>query len=570
MTNVAQEKTFEDRTRKAAMEFLRNVLLVDDLIGEAPSPHAKESQEPVVSPSPGDAEVDVSVDENRSAGEARNLDSGTLVRSFAKLGILCAPLVPDIDEAEGDSAFVEGIAQAAERADILVLDWWMRTQQDWEETQLSEKVLGRVLKGDEDAGGKLRLVTIYTAEPRIDCILGKVRAVLEGFYQDHATSEGSTASRPGAQWISRGPIRVVVVNKGNSSNSSESVTEAELANFSVDEYASITRGLLRHVALQGLTVLRERAHQVLATFDPVMDPAYLCHRALVTSDTWDEGSVVETLGAELQSILEERFEGAEVPWELVDGWLTDIAGGSLQKVPGLDKWKSSNLEAWQVLLEKGASHSRQDSSKNLQNFIKGLRSDATKALIPDKDDVCDKELTRMARTANFRFASLMQNKNVYRKNPPILTLGTVLHSSSGEKYLLCLQPKCDSVRLESETPFPLLDLALREESEQYDLVIRDGKDDDGNDKWVCLAVQPRTRNLVLPAFQPDPGRRVVSAAATAQEGKYLFWDTKCIPYRWVGMIKDEHALKVAGRFASNIARPGPNDSEWLRLKAPKS
>ena len=571
MPDAAHEKSFGERSREAAQMFLRNVLLLDDLIGEAPSAHAKASAEEVSQPDPSAVGADLPTNENVPAGEAGNLDSRKLVQSFAKLGILCAPLVPDVHGPEGEEAFVESVAQAAERADILVLDWWMSRERNWDQFQLSEKVLGRVLKGDEAAGGKLRLVAVYTAEEKLTDILERVRAVLEEHYDGQETSSGPTASSPGALGISKGPVRLVVVNKGNTPGSSEFVSETELASFLVDEYANLTRGLLRHVALQGLTALRERAHQVLAAFDPAMDPAFLCHRALLTSDNWDEGSVVETLGAELLSILEERFVGAELPQELINSWLIDVAGSSLGKVPGLADSNGPAIEAWQKLLEEGVSQSSfpsLTSNSAVRSFIRSLRNGATEALIPEKAGVESEVLSDRARTANYRFASLMQNKNVYRKDPPFLTLGTVLRLDSEGKYLLCLQPKCDSVRLKGETPFPLLALVSRKESEQFDLVMLDGKDSDGIDKWVCLEVQPKTQNLVLPEFEPDPDTRVVWA--TTQGGQHLFSDTKGLLYRWVGTMKDEHALRVVGRFASNLARPGPNDSEWLRLNAPRN
>ena len=571
MTNADHDKSFEERTRDTAEKFLRNVLLIDDLIGEAAGAHAKPSEDEVVQPGPGDVEVDVPTSGKVSVGEAANLDSNELVRSFAKLGILCAPLVPNVHGPEGEDPFVEDVAQAAERADILVLDWWMRRERDWDEVQLSEKILSRVLAGDEAVGGRLRLVAVYTAEERRADILERVQTVLEEHYDGQETSPGPNGSVQGAVGISKGPIRLVVVNKGNTPGSLEFVTETELAGFLVDEYANLTRGLLRHVALQGLTVLRERAHQVLAAYDPAMDPAFLCHLALLTSDNWDEGSVVETLGAELLSIMEERIVGEEVPQELINSWLRDVAGTSLGNVPGLNDWNGSIIEAWQKLLKEGVSQTSFPNLKTqnaVRNLIRSVRDDATEALIPEKSGIKSEVLSKRAETANYRFASLMQNKNIYRKDPPFLSLGMVLHSESEDRYLVCLQPRCDSVRLSGKTPFPLLALVSRDESQQFDLVMLDGKNSDGTDNWVRLEVQPKTKNLLLPEFEPHPETHVVWAAT--QEKQYLFSDTNGHLYRWVGTMKDAHALRVVGRFASNIARPGPNDSEWLRLKAPRN
>ena len=84
---------------------------------------------------------------------------------------------------------------------------------------------------------------------------------------------------------------------------------------------TMTNGLLRTVALAGITTIRENAHRVLARFDETLDAAYLGHRILLPHPPDAEDHLVAALGSELVSILDEDRPGAHADIEAIKQWL---------------------------------------------------------------------------------------------------------------------------------------------------------------------------------------------------------------------------------------------------------
>ena len=91
------------------------------------------------------------------------------------------------------------------------------------------------------------------------------------------------------------------------------------------------------------------------------------------------------------------------------------------------------------LLENGI-----ESAQGLQ-FGGWKWAKATYAFTSDDDE---------ANEANRQFAKMMHVKTQYDGPPPTLTLGTILCAEF--TYWICLQPKCDSVRIYGPTAFPML------------------------------------------------------------------------------------------------------------------
>ena len=181
-------------------------------------------------------------------------------------------------------------------------------------------------------------------------------------------------------------MRLIVVPKGVGADVGTPVPVSGLAENLVEEYAELTRGLLRNVAFLGLSILRERAHQLLATFTTETDPAFLVHRALLSEPGDAEGHVLEILSAELLSILEEQ--GADV-WagdRAIRGWLELQGESNLGEVDRLLKWAGTKLDAWTSVLTYGASSQpkqagREVSGTDISKITDGLLKEGTEALL---------------------------------------------------------------------------------------------------------------------------------------------------------------------------------------------
>ena len=155
----------------------------------------------------------------------------------------------------------------------------------------------------------------------------------------------------------------------------------------------------------------------------------------------------------------------------------------------------------------------------------------------------------------------MSIRSRYGTPPPRLTLGTIVHDASRGIYLLCAQPKCDSVRLTGERQFPFL--PLRAADAGYDHVLIHGAE------IITLQLADEPYQIEMIGFQPwTANDREVLAKAN---GDHLFFKSGAREdnFEWIAELRPEHGQRIANALAGKISRVGLNESEWLRLNAKK-
>ena len=531
---------FRTRSRKVAESFIQSVVVLDDFayFGEPADQPAGQ----LMAPKLGDASLSPVrySQEGSSVGGILNgkdvpLDAKTVIDQFAELGAVCAVLNPAPNE-----VFHQKVAKAAVRADIVILDW--KIGDSYGDKTL--EVIRNILDDDQD-GGRLRLLAIYTGEPDLEDMVKKTRETIDNYYMSEEVAVDSHALR-----ISKGPVHVVILAKGGTNrviqaHQGQIVEESRLPDRLIDEFSRVTEGLLGNVALAGLTALRAEAHKLLLKFAPSLDAAYLGHRLLLPNPRDAEDHVVDALGTELHSILEDARPGEQADISAGREWLVvKTADGNLDlSEPIIFPDEADLLEKYTELLIKG---SRADKKK--------LEKKATTEIFT----IDGREATQ----SNHRFSTLLKLKSRYSgSRAPRLTLGTILSTGDGEdaRYFLCVQPKCDSVRIKCEAGFPFLPLVIQKHNQRFDLVF-----DVGADQWKYLKLIGKPNALMVPSFKPTPNSGGEVLARVGAGGNYFFKDTAQVNYRWVVEMKDEHGLKIASELAAALSRPGPNDAEWLR------
>ena len=475
------------------------------------------------------------------SGDARSLplNSKLLIGGFANLGLVCSVFNHSQEELEQGEISASGVVKAAKRADIVILDW--RIGDSYGNVAL--KILGEIITGDI-VGPRLRLVAIYSGEPGLPGILSQVKTFLNGFYHECPIEE------PEPYVVSKGPIRVAIVPKPES-NAPEitAVAEKDLADHLINEFVAMTKGLLRNVALEGLAALRDHVPKVLTKFDSSLDPAYIGHRILLPNPSDAEEHIVEALGAELLSILEGSRPSDMASIDNIKAWLDEKLQADEIDIesPTRISGETGTLEMRLDLIEKGI-----DKVTDPEPGRNKLREMA--AAMYSKD-------AEAAKISNLEFAALLGLKTHYPTTAPKLTLGTVLRRKrkTGDwRYFMCLQPKCDAVRLKGSTGFPFLHLSISADSSRFGCVILSPEGD-----LVYLDIDDTPSKLLVLSFTPnsDFGGEVI---ASQSSGGFWFLDVKGDEFEWVAALKDEHALDVADKVAKKLARPGPNHSEWLR------
>ena len=541
---------FRSRTRDVVESFLRTVVLLDDLAVMSTStsePTGAAASAPLSvpdypqSPTPKD-------DILRRDPQGVRLDADAVIGGFADIGSVCAVLNP----APGDE-FRERTVKTARRADIVILDWKIHDSVG----DAALEVMRDILQGD---GQRLRLLAFYTGEPNLHEIFNRIKDVATEFYEDDELLE-----RDGFR-ISKGPLHIVVLAKQGTLNElrpelrHQEVAESQLADRLANDFAVMTGGLIRNCAIAGITAIRDNAHRILAKCEQSLDPAYLGHRLLLPHPPDAEDHLVEVLGSELISVLEENRPGACADVDALESWL------EVQEHEGLglsERFPFPNalnaVDGWRGLLSRGIDDAHAIRPIGLSKTE--LRKRATEPFAKDAE---------AALRANRRFAALLCLKTHYPSGPPRLSIGSILSTQEDDedRYFLCLQPKCDSVRLSRSSGFPLIplipleDVEVNNQGTSLRLVLETSKD-----QWRNFGIKPKPSELSIRCFKPSsypPGEVV---ATGRQDGGFFFEDEEGKQYRWMAEMKDEHALGIAGEVASALARPGPNDTEWLRQAA---
>ncbi len=547
--------TFEEYSRKIASSFLQSVVVVDDGAflhdWERPRPHRK-----LVKPGRGTKPIKESPQEGESTSEdiTHDLNAKVLIDRFAEEGLLCSVLKPTLMELFEDKAF-----NAALLADIVVLDWQLQG------TEFPDKnAAGLIAKiiHSERAQDRIRLIAVYSAAPA-RTIQSKIAETLEQFGEYTEEDDNYT--------FNQNATRICLFAKEGTIGAAQGrvVAEEDLPDKLIGEFSQMTMGLLSNAALASLAAVRQNTHRILGRFRNPLDASYLSHRILTSPPEEAEMHIVPLIVAEIESVLED----AEVPNLVAINQIKAWLDWHMQHNPPLYrrmriKSKADAKTAMVSLLNKGITRgTRSRSHKTWKKLLRRIKSEEdqrapsrlTDIFTPDgkSGEIRDREL-----------ALLMSTRSQYQAPLPSLTLGTIVAEDIGTKtnYLVCIQPKCDSVRLPKngrEFPFlPLIPVG-RSNSDDFGYIVRDGE------TLVELQLSLKPHNSRKVHFKPTKSGQPIYALA--DQGRWLFKSLlpNPISLRWVATLKPDHAQRVANDFGREITRVGLTESEWLRRCAKK-
>lgn len=481
---------------------------------------------------------------------SRPLEVDPITWSFARQGMVCGVVAPQ--DGQND---IEVLAKAVARADIVILDWQLSRRTG----QTALPLLERVLRADQP--DRLRLIAFYTGEPDQQDVRGQITDTLNALEELHRTVGTTGDHGP----IDFGACRIVVYGKPGSSapDLSTVVKEEELADRLIVDLAEMVHGLLPSLVLTALAAVRENVYRVLKRFGQDLDPAFLAHRACLPQPSESEEHMVEQIASELHGIMDEAVN-RENPAGIaaIDSWLADrFEDGRVEFQPkGQGPLRVRVGEVLQML-ESGFDNHRPSGlgRKQWPVLSHGLAGDSS----------ASGEL-------DHRLASAMSFRQVLEGSSRQLSMGTVVRQVGAEETtLLCVTPKCDSVRLTGKSSFLFLPLS-EPKSNTLQIVV---PDDQG--KYRRMTVSDRPTEWLIRHFTPGPGDQCVLAKGDESERAFIFresgdrdgsgegdesgdGESSDREYRWVGELKPELAQSIAQKVAKRMSRIPLNKSEWLR------
>ena len=538
-------RALNDVTVQNVAKFLQTAVVVDDeahlkppsTINDGTSLSGTDQADDEVPIGPRATLVAPSSDTGGYLTDPEDLDAKSLVDGFAREGIACAVLRP-ISE---DDA-VNQATSLAEIADIVVLDWNLGKDNGAKARSLILKVIG-----EGSASDRMRLIAIYTGESDLRAVANSAAEVLSEHY-------GEAPCRPCEFVAVKGSVRLVVFGKEytrvppeDANLSQRILASSELPNRLILEFAKMTTGLLPNVAISGLSELRAQTHRLLTMFSRSLDPAYLGHRVLLPNPSGAEEQVVGMFVAEVLSILEHGGVAKQAGMESIRAWVNEMAANESLR---LDHVSLCSQEKLLELLEYGID--------NTDGFTLGDWKWEKVTHVFTSDDGSAEE-------ANCKFARMMQVKTRYGGRPPTLTLGTILFSESDKcaKYWICLQPKCDTVRITKPTAFPMVPMTTVTNSRNdFEIIVPH------RDSWVLLLVPRKPSEIDMFTFESN-NHSTKQVTATTSDSIWRIDATEGRSFEWVAELKDEHAQRIANEFAGSFSRVGVNESEWMRRSGKK-
>ncbi len=546
---MGTRREFPDHVREIVTDFLETVVVLDDEAlsesrGKSDSSEIDESKDAsAASPdTTGGLGIEGGLQEPQDGnGESHSLPAKEVIDAFAEHGLVCSLLDPD-------DAVETKLLKTASRADLLVIDWWIYGSAGGRAIELIQSVLKADQKSDSR---RLRVIAVYTGEPDLGKIADSVEEGLKDIYSDLPLQRDGLS-------MTKGPVRVTVLAKEHVTvplpkERPNKVKIQELPERLADEYSQLTTGLVSGVAIQSLAALRRDTHRIVEKLGPALDPGYLGHRVAQRRPVEAEAHLAQMVASEFASILADSKVGAKADRQAINLWIRWAAKTRKLK-PGLLFSFDPKLTVPQIkkMLQIGLgdddlSDGHLTGVRNRKKkHLTSIKEDATKLFVVTETEADD---------SNGVFAARMMLRTTYRNPRRELQLGTIVFR--GGRFLLCVQPACDSVRLATEqvTSFPFLPLV--EPKDHIDLVVPHPL----SGVWVPLAIRRRPSGIEMIDFEPN-GDGVILAYKNG--GSYRF-ASGTDGYRWVGDLKPEFAHRVANELAQQFSRIGLDEPELLRL-----
>jgi len=489
-----------------------------------------------------------------------------LIDIFAERGLICSIIEPDENQLE---LLPQRVVKVARHADLIILDW--KLYQSIGDTTV--QIIKDIIESDRGTDGRLRTIAIYTGEKDIHGIAERISLAIDGLLLE-GKEEGCVVEKNKF-------VRIAVFAKDHVSvlqqYSNRKVSLNDLPDKLISEFSKITSGLVANVALDSLAALRTNTHLLLAKLHSGIDIPFLTHRALLPRPDDSAEYLIDLIAAEIRVLLDQYEVEKNASSDVVQRWLaSNYNDNSTYLLGSSGSSDNLNFENMNDLLKngicnwnfpgQGISEKKQDSKKReLHKYI-------SQALCQDGRCADDLDNEFAILTSLGRQYSSKSNNDVFK-----LTLGTILEQELhlenpdvSAKYWLCIQPRCDSSRIEKNRSFPLLPLEVVAGDNKFSFIV---KSFEGN--IIKLKLLGKAHNVKMECFTSDPSRGGAVIAnqihlPTEDEttpcvnSKSFFETTEGTKYFWIAELKRDHAQRVANSFANNLSRVGLNESEWLR------
>lgn len=553
---------FETLCRDVAQQFLRTAILIDDQIVTPSDSHIDVPARPLTPPpfmakpeveivldaahaASGDLKGPASVDREGKAAVRETEESTVAIKpladAFLDQKIICAVLNPVADD-EG-SQIVERAVNAASFADIVIIDWFLRTG----DAELTLESLTALLAADAESNGRKRLIIVYTSAAPLEDRRDELKARIQ---QQQLQCDDIDADYPA---LRSGSSRIIFVEKASAGRG---VAVEQLPEIALAEFAKEALGLMPIFALGAIARIRDATHHMLSVFKSNLDAALVGHRMVLIEPAGARDFVLEVLLLQLKGVLsaDTTLDGV-VDAGAVGAWFDHQFPSTMD-----DALTASDIARDDFRAAVGDANPKEKYGKQkVKDFHKAL-------FLPQGGDAAAAELDRACELA--RLSTHVREAEGATPLPqgwlPHLTLGSILRidgDGTPPQFVLCTQPLCDTLRLGGPAFFSFVTLETGgADSNDFSVVIRS----DG--QQTKLKASRKGIGRYFASFTPDNGsKKVVATTDQGNPRNYAFKDDNGVLYRWIADIDRLKAQRAAEEMASALGRVGVDEFEWLRM-----
>lgn len=549
---MTQALNFKESSRNIAQHFLQSVVAVDDNIRFEPRPPA--GNDKLIEPDEsylGELEAGDSA-QQVTAPLSPYLYYQDLSHNFASKGIICGGFSPQKGDMES-SLFA--VVDTSKNSDITILDWQMEVAGT--DGDFATKIILNISEIDISEGGRTRLICIYTAE-EASSIADTLKKSLKTL-KPKLSKCTMTFDLPNlTHW------KIEVVNKSNTQ-------EAGLCDFLIDSFTELTAGLLSNAALSAIASIRDNTHNLLHKFNKELDTAYLSHvLGLISSPDMREQANEVAFDYAVDLISEELKSELQISQIVKDSLSKEILKSWPQHMSRKEKAKRFKIKMGSKKVEfNNRTMEKLISASEEEDLISVLESDLD--IKGDEDtptiDVFNKALIQLSFDSYdtkplLDLCSLESTRRdivSLKQHTPVLKQGTLIKWGDN-KFYLCIQPVCDTVRLTGYQSFTFIETSLS--NGDFTHVMRK------TGGHLKLKIIPSAKHIKTISFLANEDKKTVLSIINDNGIPEFSSGTNEAPiiFQWCGEFKFTISQAIVNGLAAQLARVGLDSFEWLRQK----
>ena len=553
-------RSFEDDQTRAAKLFAQTMIFVDDraysssghtITASAVSkPTARkrvvntDTAEKTATPAKPDKDI-----------VKNSFDAQKLTENAMDNGLVCSVLNPSHDEGAANR-----VATAAERADIICLDWEMN-----DDGELACDIVRQILESDKKKNGRIRLVAIYSAQQNdVGARMDKLAEVITDVYDVIVETEHNDFVLK-----TKNGIRIAWLVKGKSVKgdplSDFKVSEEDLPKRLQMEFGKLSNGLLSNLSLALIAAIRDCVHHVIGKFHSGLDAPYLHHRAKIGVPDEAVDYAIGVIFSEIRSSTDKRGVADKFANDTaISRRIRAILDDAAPELTVEDKKRPIPVADIEKIVQMGEAQFQSTvqgvKPKHVASNVAVLLSTSPEQAL--EDTLQFKSLTEVAAHPGSFMPTWI----------PTLGLGTILKSRQNEFYL-CLQASCDSIRLKRNTTVGFLFVKLTEAPKGPGMATGSEKPDhvvpifEGDLRtFTPLKLADKAYQCLHVIDFTTKGAQESIRAQALEDGSrgYEFEDATGKRYSWVANLKHRRALRVVQDIARDMARLGIDEFEPLR------